>query len=649
MPVLEAMGTSGLAPKKTETSGGEGSTKETETSWKGSGDQDNGGLHFTGDSAPGDEAGSCNCLGETSDPSGTYSETGNHLCDFTCQHWASGSTEKTTSKLLQGEEEDVRDDTASKAREELPDCVKAPGGRKITRQQRHRSAAKDKGEGRFALPGGKHRQSRKRNDGGRSRVRAELLKLLEGLASFCIACFKLFIQLIVQVTHRCGEGVEAGGKFLYSCCSFNQCDIDTIQTGMKSWIQHAKLSYRKLMRHLASWASLTYHLLKMLCAVLFLVLMLILGSLRLCWQVSKSALSSVLGRLAHTSHGAWLLSALDLPRVWAFFKESRTYVWVASLLHKWHALLWTPKGLRTNQPGDTTFIGSSGESGQYQPGEVVARLLAMAHTPEEELNPFQVLGLEATASDAELKRAYRQLAVLVHPDKNKHPRAEEAFKVLRAAWDIVSNPERRKEYEIKRMAETELTKSMNEFLSKLQDDLKEAMNTMMCNKCQGKHRRFEMDRDPLNARYCAECSKFHAAEEGDFWAESSMLGLKITYFALMDGKVYDITEWAGCQRVSISPDTHRVPYHISFGSRGSGGRQRAASDGSPASAADLQDFFSRIFQGNPGQMPNGNLFSTPQPPSSGGVPTPPSKADTASQKGDSKQKRRKKVRRPFQR
>lgn len=36
----------------------------------------------------------------------------------------------------------------------------------------------------------------------------------------------------------------------------------------------------------------------------------------------------------------------------------------------------------------------------------------------------------------------------VHPDKNEHPRAEEAFKVLRAAWDIVSNPERRKEYEM---------------------------------------------------------------------------------------------------------------------------------------------------------------------------------------------------------
>uniref|UniRef100_A0A8D0ESY1 Cleavage inducing molecular chaperone Jiv domain-containing protein n=1 Tax=Strix occidentalis caurina TaxID=311401 RepID=A0A8D0ESY1_STROC len=127
-----------------------------------------------------------------------------------------------------------------------------------------------------------------------------------------------------------------------------------------------------------------------------------------------------------------------------------------------------------------------------------------------------------------------------------------------------------------RMAESELTRSMSEFLSRLQDDLREAMNTMMCSKCQGKHKRFEMDRDPLSARYCAECGGLHPAEEGDFWAESSLLGLKITYFAMMDGKIYDITEWAGCQRVGISPDTHRVPYHISFGSRsaGPGGRQR---------------------------------------------------------------------------
>ncbi|NWU16496.1 DJC14 protein, partial [Cephalopterus ornatus] len=76
--------------------------------------------------------------------------------------------------------------------------------------------------------------------------------------------------------------------------------------------------------------------------------------------------------------------------------------------------------------------------------------------------------------------------------------------------------------------------------------------------------------------YCAECGGLHPAEEGDLWAESHLLGLRITYMARMDGRVYDITEWAGCQRVGISPDTHRVPYHLSFGARAAAppGRQR---------------------------------------------------------------------------
>ncbi|NXL78259.1 DJC14 protein, partial [Leptocoma aspasia] len=76
--------------------------------------------------------------------------------------------------------------------------------------------------------------------------------------------------------------------------------------------------------------------------------------------------------------------------------------------------------------------------------------------------------------------------------------------------------------------------------------------------------------------YCGSCGGWHAAEEGDLWAESSLLGLKVTYLARMDGHIYDVTEWAGCQRVAISPDSHRVPYHLSFGARTAtpAGRQR---------------------------------------------------------------------------
>ncbi|NXU95221.1 DJC14 protein, partial [Xiphorhynchus elegans] len=213
--------------------------------------------------------------------------------------------------------------------------------------------------------------------------------------------------------------------------------------------------------------------------------------------------------------------------------------------------------------------------------EEVGRLLALAEVPEEELNPFEVLGVEPEVSDAELRKAYRRLAVLVHPDKSQHPRAEVAFKVLRAGWDRVSSPERRREYETKRLAQSELARSVGAFLSRLQEDLREAMNAMACSRCGGRHRRFELDRDPQRARYCAECGGLHPAEEGDLWAESSLLGLRITYMACMDGRVYDVTEWAGCQRVGISPDIHRVPYHLSFGARTAtpAGRQRSVPGG----------------------------------------------------------------------
>ena len=113
----------------------------------------------------------------------------------------------------------------------------------------------------------------------------------------------------------------------------------------------------------------------------------------------------------------------------------------------------------------------------------------------------------------------------------------------------------------------------------------------------------------------------------------------------MDGKVYDIIEWAGCQHVGISPDTHRVPYHISFGSRmlGTSKQQRATPDAPPA---DLLDFLSQIFQVPPGQVSNGNFFAAPQ---QGPGATAASKPNSTVPKGEAKPKWGKKMRRPFQR
>ncbi|KAE9017843.1 hypothetical protein PR003_g14238 [Phytophthora rubi] len=61
---------------------------------------------------------------------------------------------------------------------------------------------------------------------------------------------------------------------------------------------------------------------------------------------------------------------------------------------------------------------------------------------------FEVLNLQRSASDADVKRAYRKLAVQWHPDKNRsHPRAEEFFKKISEAYEVLSDREKRKIYE----------------------------------------------------------------------------------------------------------------------------------------------------------------------------------------------------------
>ncbi len=61
---------------------------------------------------------------------------------------------------------------------------------------------------------------------------------------------------------------------------------------------------------------------------------------------------------------------------------------------------------------------------------------------------YKVLGVERKASAAELKKAYRKLARQYHPDRNPDDkRAEERFKEISAAYDILGDPDKRKQYD----------------------------------------------------------------------------------------------------------------------------------------------------------------------------------------------------------
>jgi curved DNA-binding protein len=60
---------------------------------------------------------------------------------------------------------------------------------------------------------------------------------------------------------------------------------------------------------------------------------------------------------------------------------------------------------------------------------------------------YEVLGLSRDADQSEIQRAYRKLARTLHPDVNKDPRAEERFKELSEAYDVLSDPDQRKRYD----------------------------------------------------------------------------------------------------------------------------------------------------------------------------------------------------------
>ncbi|HUA29175.1 MAG TPA: DnaJ C-terminal domain-containing protein [Streptosporangiaceae bacterium] len=60
---------------------------------------------------------------------------------------------------------------------------------------------------------------------------------------------------------------------------------------------------------------------------------------------------------------------------------------------------------------------------------------------------YRVLGVPRTASQDDIQRAYRKLARENHPDVNKDPAAEERFKDISEAYDVLSDPQTRRRYD----------------------------------------------------------------------------------------------------------------------------------------------------------------------------------------------------------
>src|SRR6266700_3628788 len=60
---------------------------------------------------------------------------------------------------------------------------------------------------------------------------------------------------------------------------------------------------------------------------------------------------------------------------------------------------------------------------------------------------YGLLGVHPGASSEEIRRAYRQRAMLWHPDRNSSADAEETFKLIRSAYDVLRDRSRRSDFD----------------------------------------------------------------------------------------------------------------------------------------------------------------------------------------------------------
>ncbi|CAH8389738.1 unnamed protein product [Eruca vesicaria subsp. sativa] len=101
--------------------------------------------------------------------------------------------------------------------------------------------------------------------------------------------------------------------------------------------------------------------------------------------------------------------------------------------------------LRQRGSSSTAASGSSSSSSSLSFTE---EQRAIVREIKSKKDYYEILGLGKTSSVEDMRKAYRKLSLKVHPDKNKAPGSEEAFKSVSKAFQCLSNEDARRKYDV---------------------------------------------------------------------------------------------------------------------------------------------------------------------------------------------------------
>ncbi|XP_062383124.1 dnaJ homolog subfamily B member 12b [Sardina pilchardus] len=98
---------------------------------------------------------------------------------------------------------------------------------------------------------------------------------------------------------------------------------------------------------------------------------------------------------------------------------------------------------RANVENDSAKFGKASDSSKPYTSEQIDAVKRVKQCKDY----YEILGVQKDANEEDLKKAYRKLALKFHPDKNHAPGATEAFKAIGNAYAVLSNNEKRRQYD----------------------------------------------------------------------------------------------------------------------------------------------------------------------------------------------------------